>query len=208
MTIDCFLCQSHENIARSNDLIDTRNGFGSKSQRCDCLGTADFINFGSACQMCSNQGNRVYFSVFSWWRYHNNLLDSCNLSRDNVHQYGRRIGCLAARNINTDTGKCAYLLTKNGSVWFAVEPAVTFLFFMVLADVFHGFFHDSQKIRVYLGQCLLNFCLGYTDIVCRELCAVKFFCILEQGFIASGAYIIHDLLDCALVSTVIVRVTL
>ena len=208
MTIDRLLCQCHENVARSDNLINTRNGFGSECQRCDRLGTADFVDFGSACQMRSDQRNRVHLAVFTRWCYHHDLLDAGNLSRDNVHQYGRRIRCLAARDIDTDAGKCTYLLSENGSVRFTVEPAVTLLFFVVFADVFHGFFHDSQKIRVYLGKCLLDFCLGHTDVVCRELCAVKFFCILEQGFIASGAYIVHDLLDGALVSTVIVRVTL
>ena len=79
---------------------------------------------------------------------------------------------------------------------------------MVLPDVFHGFLHDCQKVRVNLGKSLLDLSLSHADVVCRQLCSVKFFCIFKKGFIASGADIVHDCLYGVLIGAVVIWVTL
>ena len=52
MAVHGLFRQSHKDVARSYDFIDTRNGFGAKCQSCNGLGTAHLINLSGTGQVC------------------------------------------------------------------------------------------------------------------------------------------------------------
>ena len=183
MTVNCFLSQCHIDVSRSYDLIYSFNTFRSVCQSSDCLCSACFIDHIHSCFMCCNQSGRRDFSVSSRGSSHDNLIHSCHFRRNHIHKHRGRISGFPARHIDTDSLKRRNFLSQNGSVAFAVKPAVLFLFLMIDPDISHGFPDNVHKAAVYLFISLPDFFFCDPDIVLIYLSMVKLLCIGKQGIV-------------------------
>ena len=124
------LGRRHVGIAGADDLVDLRHRLRAISQRPDRLRPAHGEYAIDAGQTGRRQHQRVLFAARR--RHdHDQFLDAGHLGRNRVHQYGRRIGCLATRHVETDAIERRDHLAEHGAVGFGVGPAVELLFLVV-----------------------------------------------------------------------------
>ena len=91
-----------EPVARADDLVDLRYGFGPERQRGDRLRAADLKDASNACDLCRGKDNGIDAAVRRRRRRHDDLAASRKDRGHAVHQHGRRICRRAARHVQTD----------------------------------------------------------------------------------------------------------
>ena len=79
--------QSHEQAARSDDLVDRWQPVDSVSQRGDRLRATDRVHFADAQFVTSRQHVRIVSTEFCWRRNHGDLLHTGRLSGHHGHQH-------------------------------------------------------------------------------------------------------------------------
>ena len=158
--------------------------------------------------MCCNQRVWCHFSIFSGRCDHHDLINSGYLCRYNVHQYRRWIYSFPARHIYTDSVKWCDFLSQDCSVRFAVEPAVLSLFFMIRTDVQKSFADDLHQFWIYFFICLFNLLFCNLNIVCSDICMIKFLRICKYCLILFFFYMSEDFLNSLFILTVIIRASL
>ena len=86
VSVDSFLSQGDENIARSRDLIDFFEALGTVSHGSDGLSAADLVDRAHAGFFGGDQSCRGDFSVLSWRCAHYYFGYTGYLCRDDVHE--------------------------------------------------------------------------------------------------------------------------
>ena len=190
-----FFGESNKNIARSYDLVNFRDTFCTVGKSTDRLCTADFVDFISTGFFCGNKCGRIYFTVFSRRGGHNDLVNTCNFGRYDVHKNGGRIYCLATRYIYTDSFKGSYFLTEHGSVCFAGKPAVLSLLFVIASDIDKCFTDDIDQRRIHSFISFFDLFFGDFDRICGNFSFVKFFSIGKKGGITFCFYFVKNLIN-------------
>lgn len=109
------------------------------------------------------------------------------------------------RNVYADTVQGGQLLAKHRSVLGRGEPAVLFLFFVELTDIFHGSADDTDQLWIYDVVRFINLFLCYFYGRSIEYRVVEFLGIFENGCVFSCFYILNDLLHGSLVRSVLCR---
>ena len=97
------------------------------------------------------------------------------------------------------------LLAKHRSVLGGGEPAVLFLFFVELTDIFHGSADDTDQLWIYDVVRFINLFLCYFYGRSIEYRVVEFLGIFENSCVFSCFYILNDLLHGSLVRSVLCR---
>ena len=114
--VDRLLGQSHEYVSRSYDLIHLRDRFRAMRQRRNRLGTAhleDDVNTGL---LCGYQGVRTHLPAAAGG-CHDNLFNTRDLGRHDIHEDRRGIDRLPAGDIDADSSKRRDLLSEQGAVF-------------------------------------------------------------------------------------------
>ena len=204
-SVDCFFGKGYVDVTWAYDLIDFFDGFCTKCQCCDGLCTAYFVDFIGTCFVGCHQSSRVDLSFCIARCGHDDLTYTGYLGRYDIHQYRGWIDCLAARYVDTDSGKRRDLLSQQGTVLFAVEPAGALLLLMIGADIHQRLADHFDQLRIYLGISFLQFLFCYFDIGRIDLCMIELFSIFKYGFIFAFSYIIHDRSYFVFIGTIVVR---
>ena len=113
-----------------------------------------------------------------------------------------------ARHIYTDSVKWCDFLSQDCPVRFAVEPAVLSLFFMIHTDVQKSFADDLHQFWIYFFICLFDLLFCNLNIVCSDICMIKFLRICKYCLILFFFYMSEDFLNSLFILTVIIRASL
>ncbi len=111
-------------VARSDNLINRRNRFSTVGHCGDRLSSADGVALLNAGKRSSSQNQLIGFAARSR-NHHHDSADTGHVSRHSVHQNGRRVSGLTARDVQTDRVQRDITNTELGSVFFGDRPALT-----------------------------------------------------------------------------------
>ena len=87
MAVDLFLGQRDEDVARTRDLVDARDGLRAEGHRSDGLSAADLVDFLDAGRTRGDEDVGIDFAVLRRY-HHDDLTDTSDRGRHSVHDDG------------------------------------------------------------------------------------------------------------------------
>ena len=197
-SIDVALRRLNIWVARPDNLVDLWDGLGSIGKRSDRLRSADPVSFVQVEQLQSSRDQRILFQG-PWRCDGNNTLDTCNLSRDDIHQHGRGISCLATGNVNAGSLNRRLADPQSDTIARVILPGVFDLLVVELANIFRGLLQNFDQFVIGIGGVTMNVFFVNAHRLRRQIELIEAFCVIAQRFVAAAAYILdnfmHRVLD-------------
>ena len=130
---------------------------GTEGQCRNCLSTAD----GEDARYAGNTGRRQHQGIAladhaltgaaggsRSRHHHDDLADTRHMRGYRVHEYRRRVSCLAARNIDSDTVQRRDLLPQQAAIFIAVTPALAAGLFLRFVVGTNSLRREQQRIAL------------------------------------------------------------